>query len=222
MRAGHPIEIITISREFGSGGSQIAHLLGRRLGWRVIDHELIEEVAHRLNASADEVERLDEQIGGLVERVGVILARGIPDAPIMPVSPDADYVAQIERAVIRDAASAPPFIVVGHGTQCIFHDRADALHVRVVAPLAMRARRVAERSGRPLAEAENQTRRTDAQRRRYIRHHFGCEPADPDLYDLQINTGSIGLDEAADLIHRVVMRHGAAGAAAPPSSLPST
>lgn len=220
MRAGHPIEIVTISREFGSGGSQIAHLLGRRLGWRVIDRELIEEVARRLNAPPDEVERLDEQIGGLVERVGVILARGIPDAPIMPVAPDADYIAQIERAVIRDAASSPPFIVVGHGTQCIFHDRADALHVRVVAPLPVRARRVADRSGLPLAEAEERARRIDAQRRRYIRHHFACEPSDPDLYDLQINTGSIGLEEAADLIYRVVTRRQIASAAGPSSAPP--
>jgi cytidylate kinase len=83
-------------------------------------------------------------------------------------------------------------------------------------------RRVAERMGLPLPEAEGQTRRTDAQRRRYIRHHFGCEPTDPDLYDLQINTGSIGLEEAADLIYRVVMRHGAAGTATPASSVPSS
>lgn len=206
MRPGHPVEIITISREFGSGGSEVAHLVGARLGWRVIDRELIEEVARRLKAPAEEVERLDEKIAGLVERVGVILARGIPEAPVLTVAPDADYVATIERAVIRDAAGSPPFVVVGHGTQCMFSAAPGALHVRVVAPFGERARRVAERMGLSRSDAESHTRRTDDQRRRYIRHHFGCELGDPELYDLQLNTATLTMEESADLILEVVRR----------------
>lgn len=202
--AKQPIRIITISREYGSGGGEIAQQLGRALGWRVIDHALIAEVARRFEAAEAEVEALDEHVGGIVERIGAVFALGTPEAPVLGEMPHPDAVASVERAVLQDAVSELPFVVVGHGAQCIFHDRPDALHVRISAPREARIRCVARRKGLDAHTAARDTERHDAERRRYIHHHFGCDANDPALYHLQLNTGCLTLQQATSLILQVV------------------
>ena len=119
MTPGEAVRIITISREYGAGGSDLARVLGERLGWRVIERELIEEVARRLEAPVEEVAGVDEHVGNLLERVSASFARGAPEVMFAPNQPDPDAVARLEWAVIRSAAETPPLIVVGHGAQCI-------------------------------------------------------------------------------------------------------
>lgn len=204
MRARQPVRIITISRDYGSGGGEIAQLVGRTLGWRVIDHALITEVARRIEAPEAELVALDEHVGGIVERIAGVFARGAPEAPVMTALPDPDLVAAIERAVLRDALENLPFVVVGHGGQCIFAERPDALHVRIGAPLGQRIQCVARRRGLDLQTAAAETARHDAERRRYIRHHFGCDAHDPGLYTLQLNTGFLTVEQAAGIVLQVV------------------
>jgi len=204
MRARQPVRIITISRDYGSGGGEVAHTLGRSLGWRVIDHALLKEVARRIEAPEAELAPLDEHVGGIVERIAGVFARGAPEAPVLAVLPDPDTVAAIERAVLHDALGDLPFIVVGHGGQCVFADRLDALHVRIVAPLGQRIQCVARRRGLEVQAAARETERHDAERRRYIHHHFGCDANDPGLYTLQINTGFLSVEEAAAVVLQVV------------------
>ncbi len=204
MRAKEPVRIITVSRDYGSGGGEIAQLLGRALSWRVIDHALLQEVARRIEAPEAELEPLDEHVAGIVERIAGVFARGAPEAPVMTALPDPDMVARIERAVLRDALGDLPFIVVGHGGQCVFAERADALHVRIIAPLGLRIQNVARRKGLSLALAARETERHDSERKRYIHHHFGCDANDPGLYTLQLNTGFLTTDEAATIVLQVV------------------
>ncbi len=213
MRARQPVRVITISREYGSGGGEIAQLLGRTLGWRVIDRALIQEVARRIEAPEAELEPLDEHVGGIVERIAGVFARGAPEAPVLTALPDPDLVATIERAVLRDAVQALPFIVVGHGGQCVFAERPDALHVRITAPLGQRIQCIARRKGLSAPLAARETERHDAERKRYIHHHFGCDANDPGLYTLQLNTGFLTIDEAASIVLQVVGWRETAGAA---------
>lgn len=205
-----PVQIITISRDYGSGGSDIAQILAERLGWRVIDRALIQEVARRVEAPEAEVAAVDEHVGGIVERIAGVFARGTPEAPVMGAFPDCDMVAEVERAVLHDAVTQLPFVLIGHGGQCVFADRSDALHVRIVGPLGARIRRVAERRGLDPATAARETERHDAERRRYIHHHFGCDANDAGLYALQINTGVFTPEEAASLILQAVAWRAAA------------
>lgn len=143
MWAGHKIRIVTVSRESGAGGAYVATALGKRLGWPVVDKALAEEVARRLQAPLPDVEGVDEYTGGLLQRLGKIFARGGPEFAFAPDHPDPDVVARAEQEVIRNAAESPPVIVVGRGAQCVLHRRPDALHVRLVAPLETRAKRLA-------------------------------------------------------------------------------
>ncbi len=204
MRARQPVRIITISRDYGSGGGEVAHLLGRSLGWRVIDHALLQEVARRLEAPEAELSPLDEHVGGIVERIAGVFARGAPEAPVLAALPDPDTVAAVERAVLHDALNDLPFIVVGHGGQCLFAGRPDALHVRIVAPLGQRIQAVAKRRALDVHAAARETERHDTERKRYTHHHFGCDANDPGLYTLQLNTGFLSVQEAAAVVLQVV------------------
>src|SRR5919199_4694207 len=125
-----PIDMITISREFGAGGGLLASVLGERLGWRVLDRDLARAVAARLGVPVDAVEARDEQAPGLLERIGTSLLRTSPELIAAPEAvrlPDPEAIAAAVRGVLLDAASATPLIIVGHGTQALFHGRPGAL-----------------------------------------------------------------------------------------------
>jgi cytidylate kinase len=211
MHAREPVRIITISRDYGSGGGELAQRVGKALDWRVIDRALIQEVARRIQAPEEEIAPLDEHVGGIIERIAGVFARGVPEAPVMG-GPDADMIAALERAVLHDALNILPFVVVGHGGQCFFSRRPDAFHVRVVAPREVRTHRVAERKRLDAAVAAREIERHDAERKRYIQHHFGCDANDPRLYNLQVDTGFFTLDEATHLILQAVAWHEASPA----------
>ena len=213
MHAREPVRIITISRDYGSGGGEVAQRVGKALDWRVIDRALIQEVARRMQAPEEEIAPLDEHVGGIIERIAAVFARGVPEAPVVG-SPDADMIAALERAVLHDALNILPFVVVGHGGQCFFSRRPDAFHVRVVAPRDVRIRHIAERKGLDPAAAARDIERHDAERRRYIHHHFDCDANDPRLYHLQVDTGFFTLDEATHLIMQAVAWHEATPAPA--------
>ena len=198
-----PIDIITISREFGAGGSSVAAALSGQLGWRVLDRDLAQQVADRLNLDRDVVEKFDEQSPSFLARVASALLISSAEAPTPAPPTDVPHhesIAESARALIEEAGRSPPLIVVGHGGQAIFQGRRGAFHVRLVAPIAARIQRVCTRLPCTPGQAEAQVRRIDADRRDYLRRYFGIEWRDEMLYDLQINTGNISIDDAAELI----------------------
>jgi cytidylate kinase len=140
-----PIRVITISREYGAGGSELAQRLAQRLRC----------------ASAD---------------------------------------VEATRAVLLEAVPTPPLIVIGHGANCLFHDRPDVLRVRVTAPHPVRVKGVAARTGQPPHEAATDVRHRDADRRHYLERYYRKAANDPCLYDLQINSASIPLEAAVRMV----------------------
>ncbi|GEM_PF-418545 len=203
-----PIDLITISREYGAGGSDLARELGARLRWPVLDRSLVCQVADRLRLDVRHVEPLDEQPPSLLARL--IASTLLMTPPEMPVDVDPsgmlnpDAVAEATRAAILAAAQTPPLIVVGHGAQGLFRDRQGTLHVRLEAALPRRVDRICARETCDRTAAANVARRMDDARRAYVRRHYHADPRDPHLYDLQINTGKITVQEAADLIAGIV------------------
>lgn len=215
MRAA-PIDLVTVSREFGAGGSEFARVLGERLGWPVLDHALVARVAERLELEPAVVARLDEHPPTRLSRIAAALLISPPELPAShlaaahaPLGPD--DVAGAARAVIAEAVRTPPLVVVGHGTQCAYADRPGSLHVRLNAPLAVRARYLAPRLGCDAAAAEAAARRVDDARGRYVRRYYQRDWRDPLLYDVQFNTGRVPVELAAGLVAAAV--RGSAGAA---------
>jgi CMP/dCMP kinase len=205
MQSPH-IELITVSRQFGAGGSELARKLGERLNWHVLDDEVACRCAERLHLETSTVERLREHSPTLLARLSSALLVAPPEAPGIDTTHllRIDAIAEAAFESITEAAKSLPLVVVGFGTQCIFADRPDALHLRLVAPMPVRVERLRERFGWDAANAAARARRMDEDRRRYVQRYFHRDVNDPLLYDVQINTGRTTLDEATSMIAQLV------------------
>lgn len=203
------IDLITISREFGAGGAQLAHALGARLGWRVLDEEIVRQVGERLQISPAVISARDEQAPHLLERIGMSMLLSSPE--LIPSAeairmPTSDDIVEATRDVIRREAEKLPLIILGHGAQAIFAERPNTLRVRLVAPLRDRVRRICLRLNCDEEEAISLTHRMDAERSFYLRHYYQRELSDPLFYQFTINTGLITLAESVHVLSALVER----------------
>ena len=194
--------VLTVSREYGSGGAAIARDVSERLGWQLLDKTLMLEIARAAHVQPELVQRFDERVDSWVHRVSrTSLWHGAFEG-VAAVTPeeflDAETVAELACRLIEVAYERRNCVVVGRGAQCVLRGRADALHVFIYAPWPSRIARVEQRL--PAAKnVEELIRANDRQRAEYIRMHFGCNWSDPHLYDLLINS-ELGEDRAASLI----------------------
>ena len=205
------IDVITIAREFGAGGSELAKALGHRLGWRVLDRDLIVRVAERLRMDPRAVEAVDEHPPHYLARIAAALHVAPPEAPIFVETADLlspDAVAEAATAVVLEAVREPPVIVVGHAGQCLLRDRERALHLRLIAPIERRAARLCARGACEPSSVVAAIRRMDDARHAYIRRYHQSDWRDPMLYGLQLNTGSVSIAEAAEVVIAVVRARG--------------
>jgi hypothetical protein len=201
-----PVQLITLSREYGAGGSELGLLLGQKLAWPVIDHELVGRLAARLSCEEGEVVAMDEHAPSFLERLAAVATVTAPESRVhsRPWATDPDCVAAAAREVLLEAAQHPPVIIVGHGGNCLFRGRPDVLRVRVVAPFELRVQRVARRTGALPQRTAADVRRRDADRQQYLQRYYKNDMNDPTGYDLQINTGTVSLEAAAQLVFDLV------------------
>ncbi len=179
---------LVISRQYGSGGARIAALIAARLGWRLLDSQIIDEVARAMRMDSTTIQNLDERVTGWLHRFNrdalrcAALMHGTPcsDEDFL----DADTVAAVTRKVIQQAAEAGSCVIVGRGAQCVLERCPDIFRVFVYAPLAQRLNSVQQRCGKQISE--KQLAEVDEERVRYIRAHFGRQRQELDLYDLLI------------------------------------
>lgn len=207
MTTDREIRLITVSREFGAGGSELAQELGRRLEWPVLDNDVVQRVATRLRLDEGTVRHFDEHPPSLLARIAMVLVVPQPDTYSFPAEgelPSHDAIARATREVIRELGASPPLIVVGHGSQCIFARQPYALHLRLVAPVGARITRVMRRMNVDALFAGTLVQRADRERQAYVQRYFHCDWRSDQLYDLQINTGTVSLDEAATIIATMV------------------
>ena len=195
------VRIITIGREYGSGGSDIAKVLGARLGWKLIDDSLVSEIAAAANSSPEAIAGCEESVDPWFHRITRALWHGgflgsvaRPEAE----ASDAENVARLWHRVIVEAAEIGNCVTVGRGGQCLLQKRRDAFHVFVYAPLAQKIERLKRREprGTDLAAA---ARERDARRSAYIRHYFNHDWCNPHLYHVML-CSSVGIERAADAI----------------------
>ena len=199
------IDLVTIARQFGAGGSDLAQALSKSLGWPVLDREIIHEAAQQLHADETRAESVDEYVTSALQKLAKGFALGVPEYAIEPAyEVDPEELARATHQVILAGARSAPLIVVGHGVQCLLASRPSTLHVRVVAPVAKRATCIAERMKLELGAATVEVQHRDTQRARYLRHHFGCDNNDPMLYDVQFNTAQLSVGEVAGAITHIV------------------
>lgn len=195
------IRVLTISREYGSGGASIAAILSRRLGWRLIDDCLIAQIAQTGKTSAEAVQAHQETVDPWFHRIMKALWRGGFEGAVSSTESeavDADAIARLWHRVILEAAAIGDCVTVGRGGQCLLQEREDTFHVYVYAPMRERVERLRTREprGTDLAAA---ARDRDQRRAAYIRHYFNQDWTNPHLYQLMVCSG-IGVEESADTI----------------------
>lgn len=200
--------VLTVAREYGSGGASIARKISESLGWELLDKALILEIARSMHAESELVGQYDERVDSWVHRVS---RRGLWHGAFEEVAAvaegnvlDAETVAERARTIMEAAYRKGNCVIVGRGAQCVLQDRADAFHVFIYAPWRDRVARIVRREPRA-ADVEDLINATDRQRSEYIRLHFESDWADPHLYHMMISSGS-GEDAVVRILLDVLKR----------------
>lgn len=196
--------IITISRQAATNGGLIGRLVAQRLGLRVYDRELVDEIARRMHVDPNLILRFDEATLSPVESILLEWRRSVNESI---------YLRHLRQALerIRDEGDA---VIIGRGAGFVLHGP-DCLHVRIVAPLNLRVGifrtvypEVTER------EALQQIKEEDREKARFIRTQFHASIDDPVQYHLLLNVGGISPELAVELIASAAQSR--AGAKLPP------
>jgi cytidylate kinase len=205
--------IVTISRKYGAGGSEVGRRVAELLGWTVIDNEFVSAVATQAGLPAEAVAAHEERVPSLIIRLGRALASSSPEMFVpgaAPTEPEEERLVAVTERVIQEAAAHGRVVLVGRGGQALLAGtpELEALHVFVTAPRDARVRVVMERLGLPEVEAARTVDTTDADRDRYVQRYYRRRRDDPANYHLVVNTALLGYDGAADLVVAAALRRG--------------
>lgn len=195
---------ITISRQYGSGGGEVARRLARRLQWRLFDHQMVAQVAHEMGISPEAAAEHDESLPGIWEQIWQSLQFLQPpvgiDVPISNMPAEMRVYLTTLRQVLDAAYAEGHVVIVGRESQILLAGRSDVLHVRIVAPLEQRTRYVMQREGLSSHAAQELISRKDAERNRLLKTEYHASPDNPVLYDLVINTDFPTLERVVDIV----------------------
>ncbi len=195
--------ILTVSRLYGSGGSEVADLVAKKLGWALLDNAVIDAVAARMGLSVAEVRDREERVPSLVERLTSAMAMGSQEwmSPLADAKrPTDEQLIEVTRHIIDEAIARGPLVVVGRGTQEMLAEREDTLHVFCYAPRKALIARTMQREGMSAEEAARLVDETNRQRDQWVRLHWERDRRAHENYDLSVNTERLGIQGAADLI----------------------
>jgi CMP/dCMP kinase len=196
--------VITISRMYGSGGSEVAQRVASALGWSLLDNDIVDAIAERSGLTRAEVSAQDERVPSLVERLASALSLGspemLPPVPTGPMETTEERVVAVTKRVIEEALQAGPAVFVGRGAQCLLAEREDALHVFCYAPRAALRKYAMETFKVGADEADKMVADQNKQREQYVRRHWNRNWLAHENYHLCLNTAWLGLDGAAALV----------------------
>ncbi len=181
--------LVTIEREYGCGGGAIAAQLADRLGWKLWDHLLTEEIARLANVDPSAVMRCDERMDSRIHRLAKSFWRGSYErsAALGAQIFDTDRMMSMMQDIVNRIAQDGNAVLVGRGTPYFLRESPDAFHVFLYAPRAEKVRRTVADGSTP-EEAEDMVDSVDHERAAYIKHYFNADWPTRSLYHLMINT----------------------------------
>ncbi len=196
------IKIITIEREYGCGGGEIAQLLAKRLGWQLWDQLLTEEIARFADCPRRMVEVREERTDPLYYRLFKSFLRGSYEGSINAPKlnlVDSETIVSITRRVVEKAAERGNCVIVGRGSQQFLKDRPDTLRIFLYARRQDKVRRLMAR-GKSEKDAEELVGTVDRERADFIQKYFKVDWPDRSIYHAMLNT-TVG-DEAT--VHMIL------------------
>lgn len=201
------IRVITIEREYGSGGADIAKRVADRLGWKLWDQLLTNEIARLMDCDNRVVEEREEKRDPLFYRLFKAFMRGSFEgslnAPRLKMA-DTECIREVTERVVKDTAEGGKCVIVGRGSAYYLQSRRDAFHVFVYAPFDAKVRRL-QTSGKSASEAVHLAETVDRDRAAFIKQYFGVEWPDRQRFHLMINS-TIGEEPAVETIVDSVTR----------------
>jgi cytidylate kinase len=184
------IKVLTIEREYGSGAADIAKALADRLGWRLWDQLLTDEIARNLDCDRQHVEEHGERRDPLYYRLFKAFLRGSFEGslntPGMKIA-DAEGIRRVAEKMVRAAASEGNCVIVGRGSAYYLRDRPDCFHVFIYAPFEERVRRL-QKMGKSQEEAIELASTVDLDRAAFIKKYFGIEWPARQFFHMMINS----------------------------------
>ena len=182
---------ITISRDPGSGGKLVAKMVAKRLSWKMLDKEILIKLSHELGVPAKEFADVDEHTRGW-----------IADSLHSLLNPnyinDLHYIAHLKKIVLK-AAENEDVVILGRGANHILPPER-SLRIRITASFSQRVKNTMKHEGKSRIDAEEWVKHVEEKRVRFVKQYFGVNPYNPWHYDLVINTDTIDLKQAADMI----------------------
>ena len=195
------IRVITIEREYGSGGADIAKKVAERLGWKLWDQLLTNEIARLMDCDCRAVEEREEKRDPLYYRLFKAFLHGSHEGsqnvPRLKMV-DADCIREVAERVVKGAAQQGECVIVGRGSAYYLQDRHDAFHVFIYAPFAHKVRRL-QAGGKSENEALQLAETVDRDRAEFIKQYFGVEWPDRHRFHLMINS-TLGDEVAVETI----------------------
>jgi cytidylate kinase len=181
--------VITIEREYGCGAAEIARQLASKLGWKLWDRELTQEIARVANVDPSSVSMCEERVDSTFQRLVKVFWRGSYErsANLEHQSFDPDRMVEVGEQVMREIAEQGNCVIVGRGAPYFLRERPDVFHVFLYAPRAEKLRRI-QKLGRSLHDAEDLVDTVDRERILFVKHYFGADWPTRSLYHVMVNT----------------------------------
>jgi cytidylate kinase len=201
------IRIITIDREFGSGANVIAAKLAERLGWKLWDQRLTDEIAFRMDCERRAVEEHEERRDPAYYRFFKSFLRGSFEGTINThrmKMVDADCIREVAQEIVKEVAEKGDCVIVGRGGAYYLGDRNDALHVFIYALFDDKVRNI-QATGQSQEEAIKLAHEVDVDRSSFIKQYFAVDWPERQRFHLMINA-SMGQDVAVEMILDAVVR----------------
>ena len=201
------IRVITIEREYGSGGADIAKRVAARLGWKLWDQLLTNEIARLMECDCRVVEEHEEKRDPLFYRLFKAFMRGSYEgslnAPRLKMA-DTDCVREVTERVVKSAAEGGKCVIVGRGSAYYLQSRRDAFHVFVYAPFDGKVRRL-QAGGKSESDAVQLAETVDRDRAAYIKQFFEVDWPSREYFHIMINT-SMGDERVVEtILHSVAL-----------------
>lgn len=176
--------VVTISRQLGSLGDEVAHAVATQLNYEIIGRELINQAA--VQAKVPEVALAE------IDDLGLLGLRPTPES----IQAYHDSIS----VLMQELVASGNVVIVGRAGQVILRDYPQVLHIKVIAPESVRFQRVAQQQKTTIECAQAQVQTSDHTRKKYLKKYYQVRWDDPQLYDLIINTARLTPQQAACLI----------------------
>jgi cytidylate kinase len=195
---------ITVSRQYGSGGGEVARRLAEHLSWRLFDHQAVAQVAHEMGITQAEANQHDESMPSTWEQIWQSLQFIQPpigvDLPVTHMPGELKVYLDTLHRVLEAAYAQGHVVIVGREAQVLLAGRSDVLNIRIVAPLAQRVHYVMQREQLNEHDARERIAKKDSDRNRLLKTEYHESPDNPVLYDLIANTDFMKLDCIANMV----------------------